>query len=141
MSWRRSTPGETTCSSFPTSVPPTRSTCPARCGRCWDALLCACRRAALSHSVLCVLPQEVEENVAADMTRQMNWHLQTKPVASMLKFRLPYASGKTEYLDGEMDYDFPTRGAVALQHGAHARHRMASSRHRLPPCVGADYDK
>jgi hypothetical protein len=47
--------------------------------------------------------QEVEENVKADMTRQMQWHMQTKPVASMLKFRLPYAAGKTEYLDGGFD--------------------------------------
>lgn len=43
-----------------------------------------------------------ETAVAADMAAQMRWHLRMAPRASMLKFRLPWASGSTEYLDGEI---------------------------------------
>jgi hypothetical protein len=41
-----------------------------------------------------------EESVAMDMAMQMGWHVQLGSEASMLKFRLPYAPGKTCYLDG-----------------------------------------
>lgn len=46
--------------------------------------------------------QENEEQIAKDMSDQMRWHLLMKPVRSMLKFRLPWASGTTEYLAGSV---------------------------------------
>ncbi|KAG2378520.1 hypothetical protein C9374_008159 [Naegleria lovaniensis] len=48
---------------------------------------------------------EVEKCVAWDNQAQMNWHHLLKPKMSMLKFRLPYKSDITpfmEYLDGEI---------------------------------------
>jgi hypothetical protein len=45
---------------------------------------------------------EFESVVAMDMSMQMGWHNQLKCEASMLKFRLPYAPGKTTYLDGDI---------------------------------------
>lgn len=45
-----------------------------------------------------------EKRIENDMTNQMKWHLIIKPIASMLKFRLPYYEGKTEYLKGELRY-------------------------------------
>ena len=46
--------------------------------------------------------EEKEGAVVGDMARQLNWVRTMEPSASMLKFRLPYSSGKTEYLDGEV---------------------------------------
>lgn len=46
--------------------------------------------------------QEVEEHVQKDMQMQMNWVLDLKPVASMLKFRLPWSDGSTKYLKGDI---------------------------------------
>ncbi|XP_004364062.1 hypothetical protein CAOG_03223 [Capsaspora owczarzaki ATCC 30864] len=46
--------------------------------------------------------QEVEASVKWDMDAQMRWHLLMQPVRSMLKFRLPWAPGTTEYLDGDL---------------------------------------
>lgn len=43
---------------------------------------------------------EKEHRVREDMQMQMNWIKIMKPKASMLKFRLPYTSGETEYLKG-----------------------------------------
>lgn len=45
--------------------------------------------------------EEIESGVVRDMTSQMNWHLTMKPIASCLKFRLPYTDGKTVYLKGK----------------------------------------
>ena len=42
------------------------------------------------------------ERIAADMNAQARWHGILRPFKSMLKFRLPYAPGKTEYLQGEL---------------------------------------
>lgn len=45
---------------------------------------------------------KVDKMVADDMARQQEWVRILQPQLAMLKFRLPYASGKTEYLDGEI---------------------------------------
>lgn len=42
-----------------------------------------------------------QERIHADMERQMRWHRLLDPIASVLKFRLPWNLGETtEYLDG-----------------------------------------
>lgn len=46
--------------------------------------------------------EEVEEAVQEDMRLQMKWVLQMRPSRSMLKFRLPWGSGTTKYLDGDI---------------------------------------
>lgn len=43
---------------------------------------------------------DVENSILNDMLLQQNWHLIMKPKMSMLKFRLPWKDGFTEYLDG-----------------------------------------
>lgn len=45
---------------------------------------------------------EIEKDVAADMARQREWVLQMRPRASILKFRLPWSEGATEYLQGDI---------------------------------------
>jgi cap2 methyltransferase len=45
---------------------------------------------------------EMEACVAKDMQAQQQWHILMKPRKSMLKFRLPWAKGKTTYLDGQV---------------------------------------
>lgn len=44
--------------------------------------------------------EEVEGAVEADQLAQMKWHVLMKPRVSMLKFRLPWGKGETQYLDG-----------------------------------------
>jgi hypothetical protein len=44
----------------------------------------------------------MDEEVANDMTLQQEWHLTLKPIASMLKFRLPWEPGSTRYLKGRI---------------------------------------
>jgi cap2 methyltransferase len=44
--------------------------------------------------------QVYNERINADMQSQAQWHKLLLPFKSMLKFRLPYAPGKTEYLSG-----------------------------------------
>lgn len=46
--------------------------------------------------------QDDEATVSEDMNRQSIWCSQIKPYAAMLKFRLPYGSGTTPYLAGEL---------------------------------------
>jgi hypothetical protein len=46
----------------------------------------------------------LEEYVKRDMELQKRWHLALKPVASLMKFRLPYENGTTEYLKGDLYY-------------------------------------
>jgi hypothetical protein len=46
--------------------------------------------------------EAVDQYVAADMEKQMEWHQRLAPVASLLKFRLPWEEGSTPYLDGEL---------------------------------------
>jgi hypothetical protein len=48
--------------------------------------------------------ETVEMKVKQDMQIQMDWVLALKPRKSMLKFRLPWESGETEYLDGDIYY-------------------------------------
>ena len=43
-----------------------------------------------------------ETQVQDDMKAQMRWHNIMEPAKSMLKFRLPWDAGLTEYLDGEI---------------------------------------
>jgi hypothetical protein len=45
---------------------------------------------------------ELDKNVVENMEWQKNWVILMQPVASMLKFRLPYSPGKTQYLDGKI---------------------------------------
>jgi hypothetical protein len=46
--------------------------------------------------------QLLEQEIAGDMDKQMRWHDLMCPIASMLKFRLPWTPGSTEYLRGEI---------------------------------------
>jgi cap2 methyltransferase len=46
--------------------------------------------------------ENVERIVAHDMAMQQEWHMIMKPFRSMLKFRLPWAAGFTNYLDGDV---------------------------------------
>jgi len=45
---------------------------------------------------------QLEKIIARDMSWQMNWHILLNPVASLLKFRLPWTPGTTTYLRGEV---------------------------------------
>lgn len=45
---------------------------------------------------------DFEKTVAEDMEMQRNWVKIIKPELSMLKFRLPYKDGNTEYFDGDI---------------------------------------
>jgi cap2 methyltransferase len=45
---------------------------------------------------------ETEEQIAIDMNAQMRWHEIMNPIASILKFRLPWDKGTTEYLAGDI---------------------------------------
>jgi hypothetical protein len=53
---------------------------------------------------------EVETQVWQDMEDQMRWHQIIRPVASMLKFRLPWTPGTSRYLAG--DIYLPTWGPI-----------------------------
>lgn len=46
--------------------------------------------------------RERDSIVMADMALQRDWVLAMRPKAAMLKFRLPYESGKSRYLSGEL---------------------------------------
>lgn len=48
------------------------------------------------------LEQEFSALVAEDMAFQQDWHIAMRPAWSMLKMRLPYTAGQTEYLDGQV---------------------------------------
>lgn len=48
--------------------------------------------------------QQVEEQVMWDMDAQRRWHEIMKPIASELKFRLPWGAGKTPYPEGVIYY-------------------------------------
>lgn len=45
---------------------------------------------------------EVEKRIKTDQAWQQKWHLIMRPRKSMLKFRLPWEDGHTEYLDGDV---------------------------------------
>lgn len=51
-----------------------------------------------------VFGDEIEYSVYQDMEMQKKWYNIIKPNAALLKFRLPYGSGKTEYLRGELRF-------------------------------------
>lgn len=55
---------------------------------------------------------EFDAGVEQDMADQMRWHVVMKPQASMLKFRLPFGKGATEYLKGDLKLQLwaPRRG-------------------------------
>jgi hypothetical protein len=46
--------------------------------------------------------ETVEAHVQQDMQAQMRWHTTMRPRRSMLKFRLPWKPGNSEYLDGQV---------------------------------------
>ena len=43
-----------------------------------------------------------ESQIAQDMENQMKWHQLMNPIASILKFRLPWDKNQTEYLTGDI---------------------------------------
>jgi hypothetical protein len=47
-------------------------------------------------------PQQSETKIQNDMAAQMRWHLLLESERSMLKFRLPWDKGHSEYLDGDV---------------------------------------
>jgi hypothetical protein len=57
---------------------------------------------------------EAESYVVTDMEFQKRWCDILKPRAAMLKFRLPWASGKTEYYAGDI-YTQPRIGATSTE--------------------------
>jgi len=48
--------------------------------------------------------KEFEEFIQNNMSQQWNWHKIMQPAMSMLKFRLPFTPGLTEYLSGDIYY-------------------------------------
>eukprot|EP00339_Tiarina_fusa_P029673 CAMPEP_0117084552 /NCGR_PEP_ID=MMETSP0472-20121206/59507_1 /TAXON_ID=693140 ORGANISM="Tiarina fusus, Strain LIS" /NCGR_SAMPLE_ID=MMETSP0472 /ASSEMBLY_ACC=CAM_ASM_000603 /LENGTH=543 /DNA_ID=CAMNT_0004813585 /DNA_START=506 /DNA_END=2133 /DNA_ORIENTATION=- len=54
--------------------------------------------------------EETEERVQADMQMQQEWHQQMEPDYSMLKFRLSWKPGFTDYLEGTVY--FPVWGPI-----------------------------
>ena len=56
------------------------------------------RSADLFHSTV----QAVDAAIERDLSDQMRWHELMAPLASMLKWRLPWTEGETDYLDGEV---------------------------------------
>jgi hypothetical protein len=46
--------------------------------------------------------QEVDSKVQEDMDNQKRWHMQMQPSYSLLKFRLSWRPGKTQYLSGSI---------------------------------------
>ena len=48
--------------------------------------------------------RELEDTVFKDMQSQQRWHDIIKPIKSMLKFRLPWTPGCTEYLAGDVHF-------------------------------------
>lgn len=47
---------------------------------------------------------ESDEYVRLDMVKQLQWHDGLKPVASLLKFRLPWEDGTTQFYSGEIHF-------------------------------------
>lgn len=68
--------------------------------------------------------EENEQNIAEDMELQKSWHSVLDPVSSMLKFRLPWSEGATEYLDG--DVHLPVWGPTATTEA-----RLITPRHAV----------
>ena len=67
------------------------------CGR--DVLFVSdVRSADLFHSTV----DAVDAAIERDLSDQMRWHELMAPLASMLKWRLPWTEGETDYLEGEV---------------------------------------
>ena len=56
------------------------------------------RSADLFHSTV----RAVDAAIERDLSDQMRWHELMAPLASMLKWRLPWTEGETDYLEGEV---------------------------------------
>lgn len=69
-------------------------------------------------------PETVEEKVLWDMNAQMAWHMTMKPARSMLKFRLPWYTETTEYLDG--DLYLPVWGPITTTEGRLITHEYST---------------
>jgi len=65
-----------------------------------DKVLFVCDIRSCDHKLICDL--EVEVKILEDMQAQQRWHDIIQPLKSMLKFRLPWNAGHTEYLDGDV---------------------------------------
>jgi 23S rRNA U2552 (ribose-2'-O)-methylase RlmE/FtsJ len=67
---------------------------------------CQNKRVLFISDIRCVDSREamdvVEKSIENDMIDQMRWHQIMKPRASCLKFRLPWDTSTTKYLDGTM---------------------------------------
>ena len=68
----------------------------ARC----DKVLFVCDIRSCDYSLLS--DPDVEDKVLEDMRSQQRWHDIIQPIKSMLKFRLPWTQGCTEYLAGDV---------------------------------------
>merc|ERR1711998_244277 len=67
--------------------------------------------------------QEIDGKIRDDMQMQQEWHLLMRPARSMLKFRLSWEKGITNYLDG--DVHLPIWGPTATTESrliTHAQH-------------------
>jgi cap2 methyltransferase len=65
-----------------------------------DKVLFLCDIRSCDHTL--ISDPEVEDKVLEDMQAQQRWHDIMQPIKSMLKFRLPWRPGYTEYLAGDV---------------------------------------
>lgn len=66
----------------------------------YDKVLFVCDIRSCDHSL--ISDPDVEDKVLEDMQSQQRWHDIIQPTKSMLKFRLPWTQGCTEYLAGDV---------------------------------------
>jgi hypothetical protein len=71
------------------------------------------------------MDEEVEEDVKRDMHLQRTWCEIMKPMACMLKFRLPYTGGETKYLDGDIHFQ-----AFAAETSSECRLIISKEKHK-----------
>jgi hypothetical protein len=81
------------------------------------------------------LDQELEEDVKKDMTMQMEWCKIIRPEVAMLKFRLPYTPGTTEYLSGDIYFQ-----AYATETSSESRLVIDSTEHPYSSAALRTYD-
>jgi hypothetical protein len=74
------------------------------------------------------LDDELEEDIKRDMQTQKIWCEIMQPAASMLKFRLPYIPGTTEYLAGDVRFQ-----AFAAETSSETRLVISKTEHGYVP--------
>lgn len=87
-----------------------------------DRLLFVCDIRSCDPSIM--EEKEVDEHVIGDMDSQMRWHNIMRPRRSMLKFRLPWKKGKTNYLKG--DIFLPVWGPITTTEARLITHECSS---------------